>query len=93
MTLNLTSHNDLLAIDWPWHNRYSPEYGESGIPYIELRDGAGYKRFDACITPSCEFWKPFSELLRQAIKEMQSREMPGGWYTNVRMPEGHILRL
>jgi hypothetical protein len=91
VTLNLTSHNGLLAVDWPWHNRDTPEYGEN-VPYIELRDGLKSKRFDASITNKSPFWKEFSNLLKVALNDMSDRGLLRG-YTNVRMPNGHIIQL
>ena len=92
MTLNLTSHNNLLALDEPWHNRDSPEFGEKKVPYIELRNGLNRQRFS-------DYWNPHRdkrtlEGFFRAIKEMiQFGRLPSGVYTHVRFPKGHVIAL
>lgn len=96
MTLHLASHNGLLAIDEPWHNRDSPEFGEEGIPYIELRKtgegGGGHSRFT-------DYWDPCKdshtlEGFLRAIEEMiDLGRIPRNFYTHARLPNGCVIEL
>ena len=92
MTLNLTSHNDLLALDEPWHNRDSPEFGEENVPYVELRSGLNRQRFS-------DYWNPYRDKhtldgFLRAIKEMiQFGRLPSAFYTHVRFPKGHVIAI
>jgi hypothetical protein len=91
MTLNLISHNGLLAIDAPWHNRDSPEFGEEHVPYVELRKNTHTFRFDDGWCPSRGTYA--MKGIVDAVLDMVKRGLAPSGYTHVRVPKGYVIPL